>query len=61
MPKILIAEFPANRDKVPEVEATLKEALVDTRAFDGCIRIDTYFDEAVSQSFRVRKLEPREV
>ncbi|WP_405229868.1 MULTISPECIES: putative quinol monooxygenase [Lentisalinibacter] len=99
MPKIVIAEFPAQRDKVPEVEATLKEALVDTRAFDGCIRIDTYFEEAAAtfvlieewqsfehydrylkwrmetgladlldmlleggaQSFRVRKLEPRDV
>jgi quinol monooxygenase YgiN len=99
MPKIVIAEFPAQRDKAPQVEATLKEALVDTRAFDGCIRIDTYFEEAAAtfvlieewqsfehydrylqwrmetgladlldtlleggaQSFRVRKLEPRDV
>lgn len=99
MPKIVIAEFPAQRDKVPEVEATLQEALVDTRAFEGCIRIDTYFEEAAAtfvlieewqsfehydrylqwrmetgladlldtlleggaQSFRVRKLEPRDV
>jgi len=99
MKKIVIAEFPAQADKVQELEATLKEALVDTRAFDGCIRIDTCYEEAAatfvlfeewqsfehydrylqwrmetgladlldtlleggSQSFRVRKLEPREV
>lgn len=77
----------------------MKEALVDTRAFDGCTRIDTYFEVAAStlvlieewqslehydrylqwrietglgelldglleggsQSFRVRKLESRDV
>lgn len=99
MKKIVIAEFPAPRDKVEMLEATLKEALVQTRAFDGCIRIDTYFEESActfvlfeewqsfehydrylqwrmenglgdllddlleggSQSFRVRKLEPRDV
>lgn len=48
MKKIVIAEFPARGDKVQELEATLREALVDTRAFDGCIRIDTYFEEAAS-------------
>ena len=42
MKTLVIAEFPAKKGKFEELEATLREALVDTRAFDGCISIQTY-------------------
>ena len=42
MKNLVIVEFPAKEDKFNELKNTLKEALVDTRAFEGCISIDTY-------------------
>lgn len=48
MKNLVIAEFPALKDKVPEVEAAFKDILGDTRAFDGCISLDVYFEEATS-------------
>jgi len=45
MKNLVIVDFPTLKDKVAEMEATFKTALVDTRAFDGCISIDVYFDE----------------
>ena len=45
---LVIAEFPARKDKVEEVKAAFGGALKDTRAFDGCISIDVYFEEATS-------------
>ena len=46
MKNLIIAEFPAREDKVEEVKAAFGGALEDTRAFDGCISIDVYFEEA---------------
>lgn len=48
MKNLVIVDFPALKEKVAELEATLKEVLGDTRAFDGCISIDVYFEEASS-------------
>ena len=42
MKTLAIAEFPAKQGKFDELEATLRAALIDTRAFDGCISIKTY-------------------
>ncbi|TNE32231.1 MAG: antibiotic biosynthesis monooxygenase [Alphaproteobacteria bacterium] len=42
MKTLVIAEFPAAKGKFEELEATLRSALPDTRAFDGCISIQTY-------------------
>lgn len=42
MKTLAIAEFPAAQGKYEELEATLRAALPDTRAFDGCISIQTY-------------------
>ena len=42
MKTLVIAEFPAKEGKFEELEATLRAALVDTRAFDGCISLETY-------------------
>ncbi len=48
MKNLVIAEFPALEDKVDEMEATFKAALVETRAFDGCISIEVYLETATS-------------
>ena len=48
MKNLVIAEFPALKDKVGEIKAAFEAALGDTRAFDGCIGIDVYFEEATS-------------
>ena len=45
---LVIAEFPARKDCVKEVKAAFEAALGDTRAFDGCIGIDVYFEEETS-------------
>ena len=37
MKNFVIVEFPAAEGKLEELEATLKAAAVDTRAFKGCI------------------------
>lgn len=42
MKTLAIAEFPARAGKFEELEAILRAALPDTRAFDGCISIQTY-------------------
>ena len=48
MKNLVIAEFPVLENKVDDMEATFKEALIATRAFDGCISIEVYFEEATS-------------
>lgn len=42
MKTLAIAEFPAKKGKFNELEATLRAALPDTRAFAGCHSIETY-------------------
>jgi quinol monooxygenase YgiN len=40
----VIAEFPVTAAKRAEFEATLRGALPDTRAFEGCREIEVYRD-----------------
>lgn len=42
MPQIVHALFPCNEGAGAGLVAMLKEALVDTRAFDGCESIEVY-------------------
>jgi len=44
MKNLVIVSFPAKEDKFDDLQNTLKVALVDTRAFEGCISVDTYTD-----------------
>lgn len=44
MKNLVIVSFPAKEDKFDDLQNTLKVALVDTRAFEGCISVDTYID-----------------
>lgn len=48
MKTLTIAEFPAKNGKLEELEETLRAALPDTRAFDGCISIQTYLHPETS-------------
>ena len=53
MKNLVIVVFPAKEDKFEELKNTLKEALVDTRAFEGCISIDTYEDFSASTIYLI--------
>lgn len=44
MSVFVIAEFPVHAEQVDAFLDTLRTALVDTRAFEGCEVIDTYVD-----------------
>ena len=57
MKNLVIVEFPAKEDKFNELKNTLKQALVDTRAFEGCISIDTYEDFSASTIYLIEDWE----
>ena len=42
MKNLVIVSFPAKETMMNELKETLKQALPDTRAFNGCISVDTY-------------------
>ncbi|HQV03522.1 MULTISPECIES: antibiotic biosynthesis monooxygenase family protein [unclassified Novosphingobium] len=42
MKTLVIADFPAKQGKFSELEAALRAALPDTRAFDGCHSLETH-------------------
>ena len=46
MKNLVIVSFPAKENMMNELKETLKQALPDTRSFNGCISVDTYIDEA---------------
>ena len=45
MKNLVIAEFKAQPGKAEELTNIFNEALVDTRAFNGCLSIDLYYEE----------------
>ena len=45
MPVTVIAEFHAAPGKLDELIATLKAVLPETRAYDGCLGLDSWLDE----------------
>ena len=45
MPVTVIAEFHAAPGKLDELTTTLKAVLPETRAYDGCISLDSWLDE----------------
>ena len=45
MPVTVIAEFHPVPGKLDEVVAALKEALPETRAYDGCLGLQSWLDE----------------
>jgi len=48
MSNMVIAEFTAAPGKLEELVGFLREALPDTRKFDGCISLDVHIDRASS-------------
>ena len=48
MEYLVLADFKTNQGMADDMAAIFKEALVDTRAFDGCNSIDVYFEEKTS-------------
>ena len=45
MEYLVIADFKTNEGMAEDMANVFKEALVDTRAFEGCNGIDVYFEE----------------
>jgi len=45
MSQFIVAEFHAAEGKLNELLAALKQALPETRAYDGCLVLDSWLDE----------------
>ena len=48
MKNLVIVSFPAKEGMMEELKETMKAVLPDTRAFEGCISVDTYTEEATN-------------
>jgi len=48
MNNLIIATFAAAEGKFESLAQVLKEALPDTRAFDGCIELDVYQEQGTN-------------
>ena len=46
MKNLVIVSFPAQEGMMNDLKEMLKNALPDTRSFDGCISVDTYIEES---------------
>ena len=46
MKNLVIVSFPAKEGMMSDLKEMLKNALPDTRSFDGCISVDTYIEES---------------
>jgi len=57
MKNLVIVGFPAKKEKFEDLKNILKEALVDTRAFEGCISIDTYEDISTNTIYLIEDWE----
>ena len=44
MKNLVIVSFPAKEGMMNDLKEMLKNALPDTRSFDGCISVDTYIE-----------------
>ena len=48
MKNLVIVSFPAKPDCLEDLKNSMKEALPDTRNYEGCISVDTYIDESTN-------------
>jgi quinol monooxygenase YgiN len=48
MKNLVIVSFPAKEGMLENLKMSMKEALPDTRNFDGCISVDTYIEESTN-------------
>ena len=45
MSQFVVAEFHAAPGKLDDLVAALKQALPETRAYDGCLSLESWLDE----------------
>ena len=57
MKNLVIVVFPAKEDKFDMLKSTLKSALVDTRAFEGCLSVDTFEDRSTNTIYLIEDWE----
>ena len=60
MPILATAEFEVKPEKLSEFLPWLHEALKDTRAFKGCISVDSHVELSTANVFLVEKWESKE-
>ena len=48
MENLVIVSFPAKPEMLETLKDAMKNALPETRAYDGCISVDTYIDESTN-------------
>ena len=60
MQSLVIASFPAQEGKLGELKQLFRDALPDTRAFDGCLAIDVYVEEGTETIYLVEYWETLE-
>ena len=48
MKNLVIVSFPAKTESLDLLKQSMKDALPDTRAYPGCISVDTYLEESTS-------------
>jgi quinol monooxygenase YgiN len=48
MKNLVIVSFPAKEESLDILKNAMKDALPETRAFDGCISVDTYIEESTN-------------
>ena len=53
MSALVVKNFKAAEGKFEALGDFFKEVLGDTRAYDGCIKIDVYVDESTTKAHRV--------
>ena len=57
MKNLVIVIFPAKEEKFEELKNTLEVALVDTRAFEGCISVETFEETSSNTIFLIEDWE----
>ena len=48
MKNLVIVSFPAKAEKLDVLKDAMKDALPETRAYDGCRSVDTYIEESTN-------------
>ena len=48
MKNLVIVSFPAKPDTLEDLKNSMKEALPDTRSYEGCISVETYIDQSTN-------------
>lgn len=57
MKNLVIVIFPAKEDKFEVLKNTLRGALVDTRAFEGCLSVETFEDASANTIYLIEDWE----